>query len=169
MSRILVAGSEILDRPESRIILEAKGYQIITSSNLQHAISFFLEDPADLLVLEKGFADNGHLDLIRVVKACLQKANIPILLVVSKEEMIAGLNWGLLPVDDLLTRPVSPEILLTRVQLAEARMNRVFDNIGDAGINASSTICCPGMPLRKCPEQIFLAENPLPAFKMGER
>lgn len=128
MARILVAGSEIIDRPESRVVLEAKGYQVIPCRNVQVAIAYFLDDPPDILILEKGFAGNGDMDLIRVVSACLQKTNIPILLVVQPEDVMNGIDWHDFPVDDLLCCPVKPETLLTRVQLAEARMNRVFDN-----------------------------------------
>ncbi len=128
MPRILVAGTHILERPESRISLEAKGYQLVTCTSIKAAVGLFLEDPPDLLVVEKGFAETGDLDLIRVANACLQKTNIPILLVLSREEMCGGLDWRTLPVDDLIVRPVPPEELLVRIQLAEARMNRVFDN-----------------------------------------
>ena len=128
MARILVAGTHILERPESRISLEAKGYQLITCTSIKSAVGLFLEDPPDLLLVEKGFAETGHLDLIRVANACLQKNNIPILLVLSREEMCVALDWRTLPVDDLIERPVAPEELLIRIQLAEARMNRVFDN-----------------------------------------
>lgn len=128
MPRILVAGNHILERPESRISLEAKGYQLITCASIKVAVGLFLEDPPDLLVVEKGFAATGDLDLIRVANACLQKTNIPILLVLSREEMGGGLDWRTLPVDDLLVKPVAPEELLVRIKLAEARMTRVFDN-----------------------------------------
>jgi len=123
-----VAGSHILERQESRISLEAKGYQLIVATDIKTAVGLFLEDPPDLLIVERGFAGNGELDLVRVANACLQKTNIPIILVLPREEMVAGIDWRVLPVDDLLERPVAPEELLLRIQLAEARRNRVFDN-----------------------------------------
>jgi diguanylate cyclase (GGDEF)-like protein len=128
MARILVAGTRILERPESRISLEAKGYQLIACTCIKTAVGLFLDDPPDLLIVERGFAGSGDLDLIRVAHGCLQKTNIPILLVLSREEMGEGLDWRSLPVDDLIEMPVMPEELLVRVQLAQARMNRVFDN-----------------------------------------
>jgi len=128
MARILVAGPHILERPESRISLEAKGYQLIVCCEIHKAVGLFLEDPPDLLIVERGFAGTGDLDLIRVASGCLQKTNIPILLVLGPDEMAAGIDWQVLPVDDLIERPVTPEELLLRIQLAEARRNRVFDN-----------------------------------------
>lgn len=128
MTRILAVGKEPMDRAESRIILEANGYQIISFTELHDAVAVVLDDPPDFLIMEKGFAGEKDHDLIGVVKACLQKTNIPIILVVSREDMITGLDWSLFPVDDLLVKPVEPEYLLTRIRLSQARMNRVFDN-----------------------------------------
>lgn len=128
MTRILVVGTRILERPECRITLEAKGYQLTDCTCIKTAVGLFLDTPPDLLVVEKDFAGCGDLDLIRVAHGCLQKTNIPIILVLSREVMEAGLDWRTLPVDDLIEMPVTPEELLVRVQLAQARMNRVFDN-----------------------------------------
>ncbi len=128
MSRILIAGKNTLKIPELRIFMESKGYQLICCTTRHDSIAFVLEDPPDILILEKDFDDGGDLDLIRAVTACLQKTNIPILLILSEQERLAGLDWGKYPVDDILLFPFSQEILLTRVQLAESRMIRVFDN-----------------------------------------
>jgi len=128
MQRILVAGDTILHTPASKLIIEAMGYQIITSSRLQDAVSLILEDPPDLLITEKGFAGGGHdLDLITAAKACLQKANIPILLALNDSEL-SGVDWDLFPVDDFMIKPVLPEVLLARIELAQSRLIRVFDN-----------------------------------------
>ncbi len=129
MSRILIAGSDSLIIPECRLFLEAKGYTVTRSANLQEALSLLLEDPPDLLVTEKGFSGNdGDIALIKAVKACLQKANIPIFLVMDESQLHAELDWDNYPVDDIITRPFTPEILLTRIRLAESRMIRAFDN-----------------------------------------
>jgi len=129
MSRILIAGSDSLLMPECRLLLEAKGYILKHCGNLQAALAQVLEDPPDLLVMEKGFSGNSRdVALIRAVKACLQKANIPIFLVVDESQLQVELDWDNYPVDDILTRPFAPEILLTRIRLAEARMIRAFDN-----------------------------------------
>ncbi len=127
MSRILIAGSENIISAGAKIIIEARGYQLLFFQTLSKAVSQVLDDPPDLLILEKNFAVDGEQDLIKTVKSSLQKTNIPILLVVD-EEQICGLDWTVYPVDDLLIRPLSPEVILTRIQLAEARLQRVFDN-----------------------------------------
>lgn len=126
--RILAVGNHPMDSPENRMILESNGYEIISCVVLQDAISYVFDDPPDFLIMEKGFTGGNDQDLIAVVKACLQKTNIPIILVVTHAEMLTGLDWTLFPVDDILVKPVDPEYMFTRIRLADARMNRVFDN-----------------------------------------
>ncbi|MDH3359628.1 MAG: diguanylate cyclase [Desulfobulbaceae bacterium] len=129
MQRILVAGKNIINSPETRLLLEAKGYQAILCEKLQDAVSMVLEDPPDLLITEKGFAGSNHdHELIMAAKACLQKANIPILLVLDLDDLKSDMNWDYYPVDDFIVKPVPPETLLARIELAESRMVRVFDN-----------------------------------------
>jgi GGDEF domain-containing protein len=135
MSRILIAGSDPLIKLECRLLLEAKGYKLKHCGNLPEALSLVLEDPRDLLdppdllVIEKDFfGQNGDVELIRAVKSCLQKANIPILLVMAESQFHLELDWDSYPVDDLVPSPFSSEVLLTRIRLAESRMVRAFDS-----------------------------------------
>ncbi len=126
MPRILIAGDQALMSQEIRVVFDAKGYQLIFIDRLVEAVNLILEDPPDLLIIEKGFG-GGEESLIRAGKACLQKANMPIILVLP-ESKIAAIDWHVMPVDDVVIKPFSPEVLLAHVQLAEARMIRVFDN-----------------------------------------
>ena len=127
MSRILVAGNKELISNKCRILLEAKGYQLLICSNLQESLTLVLDDPPDLLLLDIDFDTDKAVDLIKAVRACLRKANIPVLLVI-KEYMYSRLDWNIYPVDDIIVQPFLPEVLATRLQLAESRMIRVFDN-----------------------------------------
>ncbi|ADH84973.1 response regulator receiver modulated diguanylate cyclase [Desulfurivibrio alkaliphilus AHT 2] len=128
MSRLLVAGSPGFLPPAARTLLEAKGYQLKVCEQLPEAVALVLEDPPDLLLLEKGFVGDGDQRLIKAVSGCLQKGNIPIILVLELTELETELDWGVYPVDDIVTLPLVPSLLLARLQLAEARMMRVFDN-----------------------------------------
>lgn len=129
MSRLLVAGSSDLLPSQARMLLEAKGYQLKCLERLQDAIGMVLEDPPDLILVEKGFSGgDGDRSLVRSVSACLQKSNIPILLALESSELELEIDWQEYPVDDIVLKPLTPEVLLARLQLAEARMIRVFDN-----------------------------------------
>ena len=129
MKRILIAGKNIITSPEHRIVLEAKGYQLLLINELHNAISLVFDDPPDMLILEMDFGpEKDILALLGAVKACLQKTNIPILMVLDEKQVAAGLDWQKYPADDIVVRPFSQELLLMRIGLAEARMIRVFDN-----------------------------------------
>jgi len=126
MSRILVAGKNNLISPEDQVIFEARDYQLVFTKDPHEAVSIILEDPPDFLVTEIGFGDDD-LQIINTVKGCLQKANMPILLVLPKD-VSPILDWKQFSVDDIIIEPYDTETLLARIQLAESRMIRVFDN-----------------------------------------
>lgn len=129
MKRILIVGENIVGSSEHKILLEAKGYQPLLMRDLHSAVSLILEDPPDMLIMDIDFGEKQEgLALLNAVKGCLQKTNIPVLLVVTEKHVATGFNWQTYPVDDILVRPFSPELMLARIQLAEARMIRVFDN-----------------------------------------
>ncbi len=126
MARILIAGKKSIIAPEEQVIFEARGYQLIFSEDPHEAVNIILEDPPDFLVTELGFGDDDF-QIINTVKGCLQKANMPILLVLP-EDVSPTLDWDHFSVDDIIIEPYKVEILLARIQLAESRMIRVFDN-----------------------------------------
>jgi GGDEF domain-containing protein len=129
MKRILVAGEKIISTPEHKIVLEAKGYQLLLMKDLHSALSLILEDPPDMLIMEKAFGEEkSPLALLNAVKDCLQKSNIPVILIVDEKQVLSGLDWQKYAVDDFIVCPFSPELLRARIRLAEARMIRVFDN-----------------------------------------
>lgn len=128
MHRLLVAGSSELLSPEGKVLLEARGYQPKSSASPQEAVALVLEDPPDLLLVEKGFAGDGDRQLIRAVSSCLQKANIPVLLALNENDLEPEPDWQDYPVDDFIVKPCKPALLLARLELAQARMARVFDN-----------------------------------------
>lgn len=127
MSRILFAGNADLLTEQTRLLFSNAGLELIIATKLGQAVSQILEEPPDFLVLEKGFDGKGDIELIRTAKACLQKANMPIILVVP-EAVATELDWRFFPVDDFVIPPFFSELLVARIRLAEARMNRVFDN-----------------------------------------
>lgn len=126
-TRILFAASPELLPDATRILLETRGYQLLLSHRYADAVGMILDDPPDILIVEKDYHGPKDSDLIRATQACLQKTNIPILLILHEKER-PGLDWNEYQVDDILTAPFSAELLFARITLAEARMLRVFDN-----------------------------------------
>lgn len=124
--RIMLVG-DVLPSPETGLMLTASGYQLLSFTTSYDAIGVVLEDPPDFLVLEKGFEEGGDVNVLNAVKGCLQKTNIPILLVVDADK-VSTLDWKTFSVDDFLVRPVPSSVFIARIGLAKARMARVFDN-----------------------------------------
>jgi GGDEF domain-containing protein len=124
--RVMLVG-DVLSGEDVQLMLTASGYQLLSFDNSHQAIGVVLEDPPDFLVLEKGFENGGDINVLNAVKGCLQKTNIPILLVV-KETDVSDIDWSVYSVDDFLVQPVPPVHFIARIALAKARMARVFDN-----------------------------------------
>ncbi|MBU0481371.1 MAG: diguanylate cyclase [Proteobacteria bacterium] len=127
MTRILVAAREGLIPAECLVLLETRGYQPIFPESLKETVSVILEDPPDLLIVDMAFAGGGYREVIRVASSCLQKANMPILLIIN-DKVLPAIRWDELPVDDILVEPLNPDEVVSRIMLAESRMARVFDN-----------------------------------------
>ena len=127
MGRILLAGDQGLIPEESRAVLVSAG-QVLECLGSSHAvISQFLEDPPDLLLVDLHFNGDTSKQLLRSLKSCMQKTNVPIILIL-KENEVAGVDWQDYPVDDIVIVPFSPEILLARITIGKSRVERVFDN-----------------------------------------
>ncbi len=124
--RVMLVG-DVLSDDNVQLMLTASGYQLISFTDSHTAIGVVLEDPPDFLVLEKGFEGGGDVNVLNAVKGCLQKTNIPILLVVTESD-VSDIDWSIYSVDDILVQPISPALFIARINLAKARMARVFDN-----------------------------------------
>lgn len=128
MARLLVFGSSDFLPVQSRVLLESKGYQLQICDDLSGAVTMVLEDPSELLLLEKNLIGDGDLRLIQAVSCCRQLASIDILLALNAQDLELEFDWHKYPVDDFILKPLQPMILLAHLQLAEARMSRTFDN-----------------------------------------
>ncbi len=126
MARILVAGPQEFVT-SNRDLLKENDFHLFQGKSISEAIGLVFDDPPDFLILEKGFGGNRDIELIKAAKACLQKAHMPIILLLPGSN-VGDMSWQAYHVDDFLIQPSTPELLLARIKLAEARMNRVFDN-----------------------------------------
>lgn len=128
MSRISIVSPDYFNSAEQRLCLEAKGFQVIYHREITLALDRLLNDPPDILVIQKGLHRHLDSEVILALKNNLQLALLPIILVVSERDLITGIDWNLYPVDDLVSNNTGIEELITRVALANSRMHRVADN-----------------------------------------
>ena len=125
--RILLAAGEEALSAECLTLLEASGYRLIAAADLAGAMAVLLEDPPDLVMVERGFAGNGDREILAAAAGSIRRSLMPIALLCPAGDL-AALDWEALPADELIVTPADPLELLGRVRLARARMTRVFDN-----------------------------------------
>ncbi len=127
MSRLLLAIDEGVLSAEQFTVLETAGFRLIHAADLKAAMNTLLEDPPELLILARDFAGGGDRELLAAARSSLRQTNMPVIFLVPRDEIIK-LDWDEYQIDELVTLPVDPGELITRVNLAMARITRVFDN-----------------------------------------
>ena len=114
------------------MILESKGYAVITAQNGIEALANLKADKPDLMVLDllmpkmDGFAVCKELQDARWSKY----RNVPILILTSVREEASRRRYELetgleLDVDDYVEKPISPDILLERVERLTKKKGKV--------------------------------------------
>ncbi|MDR7544421.1 MAG: response regulator [Armatimonadota bacterium] len=115
-----------------RGILESAGYAVDAAYNPKDGFEALRSKPYDLLLLDilMGRGAEGIM-LARKMRKEPRLADIPVLIITGLREQIAFLFPGqpvhphLLPVDELMEKPVDPQLLLERVAaLLEAARKR---------------------------------------------
>ena len=101
----------------STLILEANGYDVITASNPTTGFDIVTNHKPNLIILDVMMdeADDGFFLAQRFRKEGIKT---PILMYTSISKAI-GLHFGandLVPVDDFVEKPISPEELIKKVQ-----------------------------------------------------
>lgn len=106
---------DILDA--SSIVLISKGYKVITASNPDDGYKIVKENSPDLIILDvmMNEPDDGFFLAQKFRK---EKINIPIIMYTSVSKTI-GMDFGInemVPVDDFVEKPISPEELIGKVE-----------------------------------------------------
>jgi len=117
MSKIAIIDDDpdILDT--SSLVLTSKGYEVITESNPDDGYKIVKENSPDLIILDvmMNEPDDGFFLAQKFRK---EKIKTPILMYTSVSKSI-GMDFGIsemVPVDDFVEKPISPEQLLAKVK-----------------------------------------------------
>jgi len=117
MSKIAIIDDDpdILDA--SSLVLTSKGYEVITASNPDDGYKIVKENSPDLIILDvmMNEPDDGFFLAQKFRK---EKIKTPILMYTSVSKSI-GMDFGIsemVPVDDFVEKPISPEQLLAKVE-----------------------------------------------------
>ena len=106
---------DILDA--SKLVLTAKGYEVVTADNPDEGYKIVMEQKPDLIILDVMMIepDDGF---FLAQKLRRQNVATPILMYTSVSKAL-GLEFAageMVPVDDLVEKPISPDTLIDKVE-----------------------------------------------------
>ena len=130
--KILVVDDESRMRKLIRDFLEREGYQIIEACDGVEAIDRFYEDKEiDLIILDVMMP---RMDGWQVCKEVREHSRVPIMMLTARAEEQNELKGFELGVDEYMTKPFSPKILVARVgALLKRAKNISVEGVIDAG------------------------------------
>jgi two-component system, OmpR family, response regulator len=107
---------DILDA--SSLVLKSKGFNVITASNPHDGYKIVTENKPDLIILDV-MMDEPDDGFFLAQKFRREKINTPILMYTSVSKAV-GMDFNkneMVPVDDFVEKPISPDELVAKVQL----------------------------------------------------
>lgn len=117
MSKIAIIDDDpdILDA--STLVLTSKGYEVVTATNPDDGYKIVKEEKPDLIILDvmMNEPDDGF---FLAQKFRREKIEIPIIMYTSVSKTL-GLEFSageMIPVDDFVEKPISPETLIDKVE-----------------------------------------------------
>ncbi|MDO5146942.1 MAG: response regulator transcription factor [Eubacteriales bacterium] len=119
--KILVVDDESRMRKLVRDFLKKKDYEVIEAADGEEALDYFFEDKSISLIICDVMMPkiNGF----EVVKEIRQYSQVPIIMLTAKGEESDELNGFDLGVDEYISKPFSPKILVARVEAILRRSN----------------------------------------------
>ncbi|RZS92741.1 response regulator transcription factor [Cuneatibacter caecimuris] len=119
--RVLVVDDESRMRKLVRDFLARSGFQVLEAENGEEAVDlFFQEKNIDLLILDVMMP---RMDGWEVVKTIRQYSKVPIIMLTARGEERDELLGFELGVDEYISKPFSPKILVARVEALLRRAN----------------------------------------------
>ncbi len=148
--RILVVDDESRMRKLVKDFLTKSGFTVLEAADGEEAVDIFFErKDIDLIILDVMMP---RMDGWQVVKEIRQYSKVPIIMLTAKGEERDELNGFELGVDEYISKPFSPKILVARV---EAILRRT-------GVKAAgNTLSIGGIEIDKAAHQVKIDGRPL--------
>ena len=119
--KILVVDDESRMRKLVGDFLKKKGYEVVEAADGEQAMDIFFDDKSISLVICDVMMPK--IDGFEVVKEIRQYSQVPIIMLTAKGEESDELNGFDLGVDEYISKPFSPKILVARVEAILRRSN----------------------------------------------
>lgn len=148
--KILVIDDESRMRKLVRDFLTKKGYEVLEASNGEESMEIFYEDKEiDLLILDVMMPKMDGWEVCREVR---KTSKIPIIMLTAKGDERDELLGFELGVDEYVTKPFSPKILVARVEAILRRSSTGNDD----GITKAGDIT-----MNKNAHEVFVDDQPV--------
>ena len=118
MALIAVIDDDPDIREASTLVLNAKGYEVITASNPKDGYDIVKKQSPDLIILDV-MMDEPDDGFFLAQKFRKENIKTPILMYTSVSKTV-GMDFGksdMVPVDDFVEKPITPELLINKVEL----------------------------------------------------
>ena len=112
--KILVVDDESRMRKLVKDFLKKSGYEVIEAADGEQALDCFFEDKSISLIICDVMMPK--IDGFEVVREIRQYSQVPIIMLTAKGEESDELNGFDLGVDEYISKPFSPKILVARVE-----------------------------------------------------
>ena len=125
--RILWVDDEVETLKPHIILLESKGFEVLTATNGADALVIIAENSFDVILLDEHMPGQSGLDVLPEIKAL--KVNVPVVMVTKSEE--EGLMDKAIGdnIADYLIKPVQPkQVLSTLKRLLERKKSDIRKN-----------------------------------------
>ncbi len=129
--KILVVDDEARMRKLVRDFLTVKGFYVIEAEDGEQAVEvFFAQKDIGLVILDVMMP---KMDGWEVLKTIRQYSQVPVIMLTARGEERDELQGFKLGVDEYISKPFSPKILVARVEAILRRSRAVSENTTEAG------------------------------------
>ena len=147
--KILVVDDEARMRKLVKDFLQVKGFSVVEAANGEEAVDiFFAQKDIALILLDVMMP---KMDGWEVCKAIRQYSQVPIIMLTARSEERDELQGFSLGVDEYISKPFSPKILVARVEAILRRSKVVSSNVTDVG----------GICINKAAHQVTIDGEPV--------
>ena len=148
--KILVVDDESRMRKLVKDFLVKRDFDVVEAEDGEQAIDIFYEDKSiSLIILDVMMPKMNGYDVCRTIR---KDSKVPIIMLTAKSEEqdeLAGFNLG---VDEYISKPFSPKILVARVEAILRRANKY---------SANDTIEFEGIVVDKAAHQVTVDGKPI--------
>ncbi|MBF1349393.1 MAG: response regulator, partial [Megasphaera micronuciformis] len=120
MERILIADDEALMRQLVADFLRPEGYEVLEAVDGKQALDIFNEQKPDLVLLDVMMPGYDGWTVCREIR---RTSTVPIIMITAKDEEIDQLFAYDLGVDDYITKPFSPKLLVAKMKALLRRLH----------------------------------------------